>query len=360
MRQKAVTGSIIGGLILCGAVAGYLFFRPLPSAAPVASHPVPQTVTGRQVEWTAPGLEALTSGPASNIKDTDAAATVEAAFAREMFVSELYDLYGDAIDHPRVQLQAIQRLIHYLKKQYPENWQDHIREYLSLAFPDLTDKLYDQFLVLEEFKQWMRDNYHVLMSMPADERREYLWARRKLFFGEQAEVIWESEMKAVDMGKALAEIDRQQNAGFYKKTQYYISCIKDIYGLQADAYQQHDQQTLMDQFLSVASVQTDLKTMTQEQRRKSLRQFRKSMGLDETAIRRWDELDAIRDRRWQNGRAYMDKRYRIVEQYTGEARKQQLDALRREFFDSTTADTIRNEESEGFFRFDRERIYGKN
>lgn len=62
---------------------------------------------------------------------------------------------------------------------------------------------------------------------------------------------------------------------------------------------------------------------------------------------------------WENGKAYMTERQALAQQYTGDQLKQELDSLRRQYFESS-ARTIELEESDGFFRFNRPRVYGRN
>ena len=70
-------------------------------------------------------------------------------------------------------------------------------------------------------------------------------------------------------------------------------------------------------------------------------------------------IDAYREDRWLNGLAYMEDRARIVETFEGETRDEELRVLRERYF-AQEAPTIEAEERDGFFRFRRARVYGRN
>ena len=64
-------------------------------------------------------------------------------------------------------------------------------------------------------------------------------------------------------------------------------------------------------------------------------------------------------RRWKNGLAYMQERARLQTRFEGAALEGELRALREEYF-AHEAPTIEAEERDGFFRFERPRIDGRN
>ncbi|HON60229.1 MAG TPA: hypothetical protein PK314_00020, partial [Deltaproteobacteria bacterium] len=69
--------------------------------------------------------------------------------------------------------------------------------------------------------------------------------------------------------------------------------------------------------------------------------------------------DADNQRRWDIGLEYMEERGRIVREFQGHEQEERLKALRERYF-LDEAGTIELEEKDGFFRFERPRIYGRN
>ncbi len=286
-------------------------------------------------------------------------ADLRQALTKEVIVSKLNELFGSSIHDPGLQMQAIEKLLTYLRQIHPQNWADYVSEYLSAAFPEQADALYAQYLRLQEFKQWLQDNYAALVGMPASERNDYLWAKRKQFFGEDAGLIWARELEGQQVAAAIEEINQLAQAPFQDKVDYYNARLRDIYADQTEVYKAKNSQKLMDQFLSAETVQEDLQAMGADQRRESLQLFRRSVGLDEPAVQRWADLDAARDERWETGSRYMQQRANIVSEFSGAEQDAKLDALRKEIFGSE-AGTIKDEEQTGLLRFARQRVYGKN
>ena len=99
--------------------------------------------------------------------------------------------------------------------------------------------------------------------------------------------------------------------------------------------------------------------MAPEQRRQTMRELRKGMGLDEQALVRWDELDRSRDQRWDAGAQYMTERAALARTYSGDELEQRVHEQRVRYFGGE-AETIRAEEQSGFFRFEGERRWGRN
>ncbi|MFZ5564479.1 MAG: hypothetical protein ACOZBW_10540 [Thermodesulfobacteriota bacterium] len=276
---------------------------------------------------------------------------------QQMVVARLQEMFSQIISHPRIQLQAIEKLVRYLKEVYPDSWQDHVFEYLSAAFPEHAARLYDRHLKFSAFKEWIAANYTMLIGMEAGQRSALLWDKRRQFFGKDADTIWELEQKAEQVALSLEEINRQAELPFNEKVSSYAITLDDIYGRQAEAYKRLHQQKTMDRFLALESVQADLRQMSAEERKAGLELFRTAMGLDDEALGRWAELDEDRDRRWEKGLAYMQARQQI--NVPGGDHETALDRLRQEYF-GAEAEIIKQEESAGLFRFNQQRVYGKN
>jgi hypothetical protein len=116
---------------------------------------------------------------------------------------------------------------------------------------------------------------------------------------------------------------------------------------------------LAEVFLRMEGVQRELAALGPTARSGELAHIRRELGFDEESIARMEATDERREARWQNGRAYMQERARLSASFAGDPLEAELHALRGEYF-GQEAPTIEREERDGFFRFERPRIYGRN
>jgi hypothetical protein len=112
-------------------------------------------------------------------------------------------------------------------------------------------------------------------------------------------------------------------------------------------------------FLRMEGVQRELAALGPGARAREIAFIRRELGFGDEEIARMAEVDERREARWQNGLAYMDERARIAATFEGGALDEELRALRERYFAHEAA-TIEAEERDGFFRFARPRIYGRN
>ncbi len=351
MKRYKLPAFIVLAIFVCGLAVLWLFPETEANRGPAAVSPEkpdsPETARPAAVEKI----------PAETISDDDEKSG--RAINREIVMARLKELFQDRIFHPRIQLQAVDKLLQYLKKLYPDTWQDQVFTYLSAAFPEFAEEIYDRYQKLAAFKQCIKDNYRLIVGMDAEARKNFLWEMRRRFFGDEAEVIWEMEIKKEQLADSLKAINREKNMPLGDKMNYYLAEIDAIFKDRAGAYKQSYRQTVMDQFLKVESVQKNLRQMSPKARRENLDRFRKKMGLDEAARKRWEKLDRVRDRRWEAGRDYMQARKKLLSESGGDDPEHKLDRLRKTYF-GDRAKIIKQEEKAGVFRFERKRVYGKN
>lgn len=112
-------------------------------------------------------------------------------------------------------------------------------------------------------------------------------------------------------------------------------------------------------FLRAEPVQQELAALGPGARQREINHIRREMGYTEEEIARLEQVDARRESRWQNGLAYMAERRRISATFEDETLDEELRHLRERYF-GDQAGTIELEEREGFFRFERPRVYGRN
>jgi hypothetical protein len=246
----------------------------------------------------------------------------------------------------------------YLEKFYPDDWESHVYDYLKRIFPELADELYAQFQKNMSYRQWLIDNRQELNMLPRDERRDRLWDMRYQIFGEDAYQIWETELKNEQIYESLEQIKDQPDTPFEEKYATYLGAVKQAYGDKSDRFIEKRRQELMDQFLTVETVQEDLYEMPVEEREVKLREFRKSVGMDEDALKRWDQLDKERDTEWDKGTKYMKAREELAAKYEGEELAQKILELRVEALGAQWAEIVKNEEESGYYRFKEKRRLG--
>jgi hypothetical protein len=225
-------------------------------------------------------------------------------------------------------------------------------------FPELADELHAQFQKNMAYRQWLMDNRQELNLLSRDDRMDRIWDTRYQIFGEDAYEIWEVELKTEQIYDALQQINGQPDVPFEEKYTTYLGAVRQAYGDASDRFIEKRRQELMDRFLAVETVQDDLYELPLEERNQKLREFRKSMGLDEEALKRWDQLDRERDAEWDKGTKYMTARDEIAAKYEGDEQAQKLQALRDEVFGTDWAEIIKNEEESGFYRFQEKRKLG--
>ncbi len=345
-------------IFLLGFSAYLMFATPNPSVIPV---PAPETgisSTGEKLPSAEPGVE-------KKIGEKHASSTNQEAQDQnngppdQQFMDYLKEKFGDTIYNRWTQTKAVEKLMAYLQHFYPDRWQELVYPFLKKMFPDMADELYDHFKKLMEYRTWLNDHRKELNRMTRDERKEYLWDKRYQVFGDAAYEIWAVELKNDQIYEGLKKIDENPDMPFEEKTKTFLDSIEQAYGEDTPRFIKKRQTELMDRFLSVGSVQDDLHSMTAEERREKLRSFREAMGLDEEALKRWDELDRKRDEEWQKGMTYMEERKKLENIKDEKEREQALNELRTRIFGEQAAQEIAAEESAGFFRFDHKRVFGK-
>jgi hypothetical protein len=248
----------------------------------------------------------------------------------------------------------------HFQRLNPTGWEADLLALVKQAFPELYDELALRLRQRVDYERWMKEHHAELQQKPAAERRAALWEERHQLFGKEvAEKIWAGELRNQAVADALTSIDALPNASIGDRMAKYKESLAKTYGQDTGAYVKIHQQELMNHFLDLASVQKDLGAQAAAQRSESLRTIRKEMGLDDEALKRWDELDQVRDTRWEVGSRYMSEREALAQQHSGAELELKLQELRSRYF-ADEAQTIAEEEQSGFYRFTRPRQWGRN
>jgi len=174
-----------------------------------------------------------------------------------------------------------------------------------------------------------------------------------------AKVARAAEAQEQALRSAIREIGEDQTLSLDARLERYREAM------QAAANQAQDvpilayRSMLAEVFLRMEGVQRELAALSPAARSSTLAHIRRELGFGEEQIARMEAIDERRETRWQNGLAYMQERARIESTFEGDAREAELRALREEYF-AHEAPTIEAEERDGFYRFERPRIYGRN
>lgn len=281
----------------------------------------------------------------------------------DQIVKELRKYYGKTISEKNTQASII-GVRDMVVGMHPANGKELFSTILKRAFPDYTGDIMETLDKLDQYNSWLEDNREKIAGMTAAERVAFLWEKRKELFGDDAEKIWSGEMLATEARNAKAQdaiimLNESSDLSIREKADEYRQILHETYEGSPEEYILDQPRLLSEIFFSMDSVQDELKQMSPEERQAEINRIREEMGLTEDQIESLARRDAENERRWETGLLYMEDRERIVSEYDGHERQELLRQLREEYF-GDEAGTIELEENDGFFRFKRPRIYGRN
>lgn len=274
-------------------------------------------------------------------------------------IQQLRTKYGSHIVGTALQVKVIANLMDLLQKLYPGDWENRLLRILAAAFPQQAAELRDRYDALRDYNTWLKDGLPQLTFPDHASRQRALWEKRISLFGDAAYEIWAQELREEKLAATLKDLG-VSSAPLQEKANTYISSLRETYGDAIIGPNAPHLTQNMTRFLKLGSVQRDLRSMPVEQRKESLREFRKEMGLDAPAIQRWDQLDTERDNSRGIGSTYMNERARLEAQYHGIELEQQITSLQNRLFGEAEAQFLRNEEAAGHFRFRTTQEFGVN
>jgi hypothetical protein len=173
------------------------------------------------------------------------------------------------------------------------------------------------------------------------------------------EVVQASEAQEQALRDALLRIEGAEDLALAARLERWQEALRAARAAAPGAPIFEFPTMLAELFLRMDAVQSELAALSPSARAGELANIRRELGFDDDAIARMAALDERREGRWQNGLAYMQERERLMSTFEGGALETELRALREERF-AHEARTIEAEEREGFYRFERPRIYGRN
>jgi lipase chaperone LimK len=305
-----------------------------------------------------PDRQSAASASAASPDISDSAIQVSEA-KYEAYAVSLRERYQDRIHDPVWQVKLIDHLIGLMKEVDPDNWRNRVEEILRLAFPDLIDVLLDRLSAMISYEEWLANTLPFMSFESPEARYQALWATRLALFGEDANLIWASELTDRQFRQQLALLDDAGVPVADKATQY-IDLLRQTYGDIVFGNQGYNTTQMIGEFLQMGSVQDELHNAEPDQQREVLRAFRQQMGLDEEALARWEQLDSHRHAHRQTGDLYMTERQRLTATLSGSELTEAIQELQLDLFGEEEARFIRNEEASGVFRFQDRQIIGVN
>ena len=281
----------------------------------------------------------------------------------DKIVSELKKYYGSTIAKKSTQAEIIS-IRDFVIGLRPEKGKDYFYNILKRAFPQYADEIMKTMEKLDLYNHWLSDNRDQLMKMTASERLAAMWKKRKELFGEDAEKIWSGELLATEERKAkmqdtLAGLNKSREMSLDAKLGEYKRVLKETYSGTAEEFILNQGGLLSKVFFSLDSVQEELNNLSPAERQQEINRLRAEMGMTDRQVDSMARRDADNASRWDTGLQYMEKREAVVKQYEGQEQENRLNDLRKEHF-GDEANTIALEEKDGFYRFKRPHIWGRN
>lgn len=294
----------------------------------------------------------------------DATSPIQAEMSVEdRLVAELKKYYGSTIADKSTQAILL-KVRDYILSLYPEDGETRFYNILKRAFPELADEIMVTLKKLDQYNRWLKENEPHLTEMNELEKKGTLWEKRRELFGDDADEIWSEEVFAYEerqqnMKDAIRLLDESYDTTIAEKLDIYISTLNETYKDSPEAYFLENRGLLAKVFFGIESVQKELQNMTPDLRQAEINKIRREMGYTQTQIEEQEKMDAYRNGRWENGLKYMADRDALASQYEGPELEEKLKTLREKYF-KHEAKTIMLEENDGFFRYQRPRVYGRN
>lgn len=271
--------------------------------------------------------------------------------------------YGETIDNPATRAKLFEERRRLIRQHGESHGQSLFETALELAFPEPNEAILALIDQLIKYHAWLSEHELNLREMTMVERQGAIWRKRQELFGSDADLIWADEIAAMEerqqaMQEALDRLNQAHEITL-EETAYQLElAVEEVFG-EGMERRLISPDALGNTLFSLDSVQDQLRALPAEERQQRINELRRTLGYPEQAVERMAERDKERNERWENGLAYMEKREQLTRQYSGEHLEEQLDELRREHFDHA-AETIRREEENDFYRFERTRRFGLN
>ncbi|MDN3610266.1 hypothetical protein ACODM8_14080 [Vibrio ostreicida] len=269
---------------------------------------------------------------------------------------------GDRISQVSVQVE-LRDFRDYLVQRYPAKGNTIFTDVIEAAFPQYAETIITLVTLMDRYEAWLMSDVSTLVKMSFDEKQAALWAKRRELFGANADLIWSDELEEREQRIA----DTQQSIELLNNA-YDMDINQRLFTLKATIENNFAEQAggrilspamMANTFFSLDSVQTDLASMSPFERAQQLTSIRRDLGYNEAQLEKAALRDQENEFRWQIGYQYMGEREALKNTLSGKELETALNQLRNEYFDGR-ASTLAKEEQQGFYRFNRPRVFGRN
>lgn len=269
---------------------------------------------------------------------------------------------GERISQIEIQV-GLRDFRDYLIEKYHDQNASLFHKVIRQAFPDHADIIFEKLALMENYEQWLLSEMKPLLSMSFEEKQVAIWAKRRELFGADADIIWSTELA----DRELRIADTQKSIELLNNA-YDMEINQRLFTLKATIETNFAEQAggkilspamMASTFFSLDSVQRDLERMSPYERAQQLASIRRDLGYSESQIEKAAQQDEENELRWQIGYQYMGERQALQASLSGEELESQLTQLRANYF-GEQATTLEKEERQGFYRFERPRVYGRN
>ena len=271
----------------------------------------------------------------------------------------------------------------YVIETYHDKGASIFNEVITSVFPLWAQETLNAIAIMDSYNSWLLDTMAELNTLPFLERNGRLWGKRNQLFGDNAKLIWSDELDRIaareaNMQQTIILLNAADDTEINDRLVILQSALEDNYGGEIQNLL-ISKGMIADIFFRFGSVQRDLLSMDVQDRQSQIDSIRRDLLYDEDQIAYLAEQDQIKEENWQTGYAYMTERKAMIAIYTdpqldlelgpeaestSDGNQQQelhtaLNSLREKYFEQD-APTISKEEQNGFYRYTRPRIYGRN
>jgi hypothetical protein len=336
---------ISASIFLTLALSGYQYYSASPSA----------------------NNEYITLEPQKKNSDDAKDITMAGRWSIEIqdIIRDLKNQYSTQIHHIHIQAKLI-TIREPLMNQLDAPIQENMKAVLAIAFPSYENSILNVWSRMDEYQKWLTTENRTLMELNALSRSGMLWQKRNKLFPIAASDIWNKEQDNYETAQlnfhsTIDQLDKSNDVPMTERIQRLQTSFQQADNAFTRTLGQQSgihKNTIASVLFGLSSVQDELKNLDPEHRQLEIDAVRRELGYDEESIIKMSTTDSKREQRWSNGYAYMESRERLIAN-NDQPSASQLNALRNQFF-GNSAKTIEREETDGFYRFQRPRYYGRN
>jgi len=277
-------------------------------------------------------------------------------------INKLREMHAHNIQDVKVQL-SFKDLKAFILETYPDHGGALFESIILQAFPLYAQKILELIASMNEYNKWLDENQLALSEMYKLAREGTIWNKRNELFGELSAIIFSDEedkeqQRQVAIMETVDMLDQATDISMDERLFVLHSTIKEHFSSVEDSILV-DKGLISGIYFNLSSVQKDLKELSERDRQAQINRSREQLGFSKKDIDYLATQDAKKEARWKIGYSYMEKRSDLKANLQGEYLNVALQELQKEYFKHEAA-TIAKEESQGFYRYERPRLYGQN